>query len=904
MLPDRAVAGADLPVRAALPALVAALTAHDQHGSGRAGGTAVLVAPPGTGKTTLVPLALADHVPGRVLVVEPRRIAVRAAARRMATLAGGGAADGAGTRADAAGRGGVGGGATNGAVGGAVGYTIRGERMVGPSTRVEVVTPGVLVRRLQRDPELPGTGAVILDECHERHLDADLALAFLLDVRAALRPDLLLLAASATADTPRLAAMLGAPGQPAPVIGTDASMFGVEVVWAPPPGVITPAHGLRVDPRLLGHVAATVGRALRETSGDVLVFLPGAGEIAAVAGRLAGHRDAVDVLTLHGRQTGGAQDAVLRAGPRRRVVLATAVAESSLTVPGVRVVVDAGLARSPRMDHARGLGSLVTVRVSRSSAGQRAGRAGREAPGRVYRCWSAAEHDRLPAQPEPEIAVADLTAFALELAVWGHPGGVGLPLLSDPPAGAMEAAGASLRALGAVDETGRVTPRGRSIAQVGAHPRLARALLDGTRAVGARRAADVVAMLSGDGPAGGSSDDLVAAWRRLRDGTDRAASARWREEARRLRSAVEAPPARPGEPTGPARPARPARPAGSTARGTGGMTDDLAAGLVVGLAFPERLARARDPGGSNYLMAGGTGAELAAGSALTGAEWLAVAVADRGSGRTSARVRLAVALDAATAREAGAALSRTEDEVAWSGGDIVARQLERLGAIILAERPVTRPDPARLRAAVLDGLRDAGLPILRWTADALALRDRLAFCHRVLGAPWPDVTDAALLARAPDWLGPDLDGVRRRADLERVDAGHALRRLLPWPQAARLDELAPERVTVPSGSRVRLDYSGTSGAAGPVLAVKIAEVFGWERVPAVADGQAPLVLHLLSPAGRPVAVTSDLASFWRTGYPRVRSELRGRYPRHPWPDDPTTAPPTRRVAPRTRDRGR
>ncbi|OAA23339.1 ATP-dependent helicase HrpB [Frankia sp. EI5c] len=879
MLPDLTVAGADLPVRAALPALVTALTdGAAQPGSGRAGGAAVLVAPPGTGKTTLVPLALADQVSGRVLVVEPRRIAVRAAARRMAGLAG------------------AGGGAGEEAVGGAVGYTIRGERRAGPSTRVEVITTGVLVRRLQRDPELPGTDAVVLDECHERHLDADLALAFLLDARAALRPDLLLLAASATADTRRLAAMLGAPGQPAPVVGTDASMYDVEVVWAPPPGVITPAHGLRVDPRLLDHVAATVGRALRETSGDVLVFLPGAGEITAVASRLAGHRGAVDVLTLHGRQTGGAQDAVLRTGPRRRVVLATAVAESSLTVPGVRVVVDAGLARSPRMDHARGLGSLVTVRVSRSSAGQRAGRAGREAPGRVYRCWSAAEHDRLPAQPEPEIAVADLTAFALELAVWGHPGGAGLPLLSDPPAGAMEAAGLSLRALGAVDETGRVTPRGRSIAQVGAHPRLARALLDGARAVGARRAAEVVAMLSGDGPAGGPSDDLAATWRRLRNDTDRAASARWREETRRLRAVTEATLAEPDKPD------ELGELGEAAARGAGGLPDDLAAGLVVGLAFPERLARARAPGSSNYLMAGGTGAELAAGSALTGAEWLAIAVADRGPGRTSARVRLAVALDAATAREAGAVLLRTEDEVAWSGGDIVARQLDRLGAIILAERPVARPDPSLLRAAALAGLRDAGLPVLRWNADALALRDRLAFCHRLLGAPWPDVTDAALLDSAPDWLGPDLDGVRRRADLERVDAGRALRRLLPWPQAARLDELAPERVAVPSGSRVRLDYSGASGAAGPVLAVKIAEVFGWERLPVVADGRAPLVLHLLSPAGRPVAVTSDLASFWRTGYPQVRAELRGRYPRHPWPDDPTTAPPTRRVAPRTRGR--
>jgi ATP-dependent helicase HrpB len=885
MLPDRAAAGAaDLPVRDVLPALIAALTGGGRPapgpGAGRdradaggtgaggtgaggtgAGGTAVLVAPPGTGKTTLVPLALADVVTGRVLVAEPRRIAVRAAARRMASL-------------------------VSGDVGGAVGYTIRGERRVGPSTRVEVVTTGVLVRRLQRDPELPGTDAVILDECHERHLDADLALAFMLDVRATLRPDLLLLAASATADTQRLAVLLGGLGPAAPVVGTDTPLFDVDVVWAPAPGPIVPPHGLRVDPRLLDHVAATIGRAVAETSGDVLVFLPGAGEIAAVAGRIAGHRDTVDVVALHGQQPGRTQDAALRAGPRRRVVLATAVAESSITVPGVRVVVDAGLARSPRMDHARGLGSLVTVRVSRSSASQRAGRAGREAPGRVYRCWSAAEHDRLPAQAEPEIAVADLTGFALDLAVWGHPGGAGLELLSDPPAGAMEAAGAALRALGALDAAGRVTPRGRAIAAVGTHPRLARALIDGTPAVGARRAAEVVAILSGDGPPGaGSSDDLVATWRRLRANADPAASARWRDEARRLRPAAE-PAVPPGQPPG--------------GRVTDdGVTDDLAAGLVVGLAFPERLARARQPGGTIYLMAGGTAAELTGGSALAGAEWLAIAVADRGAGRTSARVRLAVTLDAATAREAGAAFLRTVDEVAWSGGDVVARRVDRLGAIVLAERPLARPDRSLLEAAVLDGLRHEGLAVLRWTRDAVGLRERLAFCHRVLGDPWPDVSDAALLESAPAWLGTDLRDARRRADLERIDAGTALRRLLPWPQAARLDGLAPERVQVPSGSRVRLDYSG---AGGPVLAVKIAEVFGWERVPVVADGRVPVVLHLLSPAGRPVAVTSDLASFWRSGYPQVRSELRGRYPRHPWPDDPTVAAPTRRVTPRDRPR--
>ncbi len=422
-----------------------------------------------------------------------------------------------------------------------------------------------------------------------------------------------------------------------------------------------------------------------------------------------------------------------------------------------------------------------------------------------------------------------------------------------------------------------MTRRGRSIAAIGVHPRLASALLDGAPGVGVRRAAEIVAILSGDGPAGGGgpgsgSDDLLAAWRRLRGDADRAASARWRDEARRLRSVAGPTGPTDGGPSGGGIAddhAAGLRPLG------GGVADDLAAGLVVGLAFPERLARARVPGGTTYLMAGGTAAELTAGSALTGADWLAVAVADRGAGRTSTRVRLAVVLDAATAREAGGALLRTVDEVAWSGGDVVARRVERLGAIVLAERPLARPDPALLEAAVLDGLRREGLAALRWTRDVVGLRERLAFCHRILGDPWPDVDDAALLASAPDWLGPDLTGVRRRADLERVDAGQALRRLLPWPQAARLDALAPERLEVPSGSRVRLDYADPDG---PVLAVRIAEVFGWERVPAVADGRATVVLHLLSPAGRPVAVTSDLASFWRTGYPQVRAELRGRYP--------------------------
>ncbi|WP_431880036.1 ATP-dependent helicase HrpB [Micromonospora marina] len=828
----------DLPVRPVLPALVGAL---------RERGAAVLVAPPGTGKTTTAPLAVADAVPGRVVIAQPRRVAARAAAHRMAALLGE-------------------------RVGDRIGYAVRGERRAGPRTRVEVVTTGLLVRRLHHDPELPGVDAILLDECHERHLDADLALAFSVEARATLRPDLWLLAMSATPRTDRFAALLGAGG-PAPVVRAEAALHPVERVWAPPPRPVTPPGAGRVDPALLDHVAATVRRALRERDGDLLVFLPGAGEIAAVAGRLAGLRNTA-VLPLHGRLPGPAQDAALTPAAGRRVVLATAVAESSLTVPGVRVVVDAGLSRVPRTDLARGLGSLVTVPVSRAGATQRAGRAGREAPGAVYRCWSEAMHARLAPQPEPEIATADLTGFALELAAWGTPDGAGLALPDPPPPAALTVARETLTTLGAVDHDGRITTRGRAVAAAGTHPRLARALLDGAVRVGAERAAQVVAIL-GEDTLGGTGDDLPARWRRLRDGADPAATARWRTEVRRLRAALPTDGAHERE----------------------RLPDDLAAGLLAGLAYPERLARARRPGGSAYLMAGGTAAELAPGSGLAGAAWLAVAVADRSPGAPAARVRLAAPIDEATAREAGAALLDAAREVTWSGGDVVAREVVRLGAVELVDRPLTAPDPELVAAALLDGLRQEGPGLLRWTPDATGLRRRLAFCRQALGDDWPDVSDAALLARAGEWLGPELARARRRADLHRVDVAAALRRLLDWRQAARLDELAPERVAVPSGSRIRVDYADP---AAPVLAVKLQETFGWRDVPRIADGRVPVLLHLLSPAGRPVAVTADLASFWRTGYPQVRSELRGRYPRHPWPEDPTTAEPTRRAAPRRR----
>jgi ATP-dependent helicase HrpB len=824
VLPPPGTPGTDLPVRSALPALADALSS---------GGSAVLMAPPGTGKTTLVPLALAGTLPGRIVVAEPRRVAVRAAARRMAALLGG-------------------------TVGGPVGYSVRGDSRRSAATRIEVVTTGLLVRRLQADPELRGVDAVVLDECHERHLDTDLTLAFCLDVRAALRPDLQLLAMSATAQAQLLAAVLGGDGAPSPVVEATSALHEVDVVWAPPSTPVDPPHGIRVDPRLLAHVAATARRALTEQTGDVLVFLPGAGEIGTVAGQLSGV-DA-DVLPLHGRLPAAAQDAALQGGPRRRVVLATGVAESSLTVPGVRVVVDAGLSRVPRADLSRGLGSLVTVRASRAAVTQRAGRAGREGPGAVYRCWTAAEHDRLPAHDEPEVTTADLTAFALELACWGAPGGRGLALLDPPPEAALAVAEQTLRGLGAVDDGGRATARGRALTAVGVHPRLARALLDGAPLVGRRRAAEVVALLSGDVSFG--SDDLGAVWRSLRAGSDPGATARWRGEVVRLERAAE-------DAAAPRLP------------------DDTAAGLTVGLAHPERLARRRPGSTGTYLMAAGTGAELPPGTALTGAPWLAIAVADRFPGRRDARVRSAVAIDEATALEAGAALHVERTEVTWRNGDVYSARVERLGAIVLAERPVPDPDPAEVAAAVAEGLRLEGLGLLNWTPAARGLRARLAAAHAGLGAPWPAVDDEALL------VAIDVSGARSRADLIRLDVVAALRALIPWQVAGRLDDVVPERVAVPTGSRIRIDYTDPDV---PTLSVRVQEVFGWSQAPLIAG--RPLRLQLLSPAQRVVATTADLAGFWVTGYPAVRSELRGRYPRHPWPEDPAVASATKRARPR------
>ncbi|MEH3032996.1 MAG: ATP-dependent helicase HrpB [Aeromicrobium erythreum] len=826
----------DLPVVAGLPAL-------DEAVRGR--GTAVVQAPPGTGKTTLVPPAVAVAVGGRVVVTQPSRIAARAAARRLAQLLGE-------------------------PVGETVGYAVRGDRKTSRRTRVEVVTTGLLLRRIQHDPELAGVGAVVLDEVHERHLDADLTLALLVDVRATLRDDLVLVAMSATVEAERTAALIGGDHS-APVIDVPGALHPVEPVWCPLPPGARRTDDRGITPAFHDHVAATVRRALAEHEGDVLVFVPGVGEVDATIRRLGGV-DA-DVHPLHGRLSGAEQDRALTEGPRRRVIVSTAVAESSLTVPGVRVVVDAGFSREPRTDHRRGLSSLVTVAVSQAAAEQRAGRAGRLGPGAVLRCWSKEEHARLAAHPEPEIATADLTAFALEVACWGTHDVSDLALLDQPPVHALETARRTLLELDAITDDGHATSRGRTMAGVPVDPRLARALLDGSGHVGTRRAAEVVAMLSEDVRAPGG--DLVAALRALRSGQR---SGSWRTQVKRLES-IAREHASDGD--------------------DHSLTDDVAVGLVVALAHPDRVARRR-PNGSSYLMTSGTGAafDRRDASPLAGLEWLAVADADRRSGEREARIRSAAPLTEDLALEAAGSQWTEVEDVRWTDGRVVARRRTLLGAIELSSAPIKEPPVESVIAAIREALEAEGIDLLTWSESATALRARLDFLHRTLGDPWPDVGDEALTAGLDAWLGPQLARVRSAQDLRRIDVTSALRALLPWPQASRLDELAPERIEVPTGSTVRVDYAQEQ----PVLAVRLQEVFGWTRTPALADGRVPLLLHLLSPARRPAAVTADLESFWDNGYPGVRADLRGRYPKHAWPDDPRTAQATRRTN-ATRDRG-
>ncbi|MFF0943950.1 ATP-dependent helicase HrpB [Kocuria sp. CPCC 205300] len=853
---DLARIGAGLPVAGVAGQLRAAL----------AGGAAVVQAPPGSGKTTLVPPLVADLLhgraggagPARVVVTQPRRVAARSAARRLAHL-------------------------TGTPVGGLVGHTVRGDRRTGERTLVEFVTPGVLLRRLLQDPELPGTGAVVLDEVHERGLDSDLLVGLLAEVRA-LREDLVLVAMSATLDAPRFAGLLG-EAAPAPVVDCPAALHPLAVRWDPAPGRRTDERG--VTRPFLDHVARTAAaahaRALaRDASTDALVFLPGAWEVAQVARRLREEHRGVEVLELHGRVEAAEQDRATSGrgpGDRPRVVVSTSLAESSLTVPGVRLVVDSGLSREPRRDAARGMTGLVTVSASRASAEQRAGRAARLGPGEVVRCYDERAWAAMPAHRTPELAAADLTGAALLLACWGSPGGQGLALPDPLPAGALAEAVRVLQGLGALDDDGRATATGRLLATVPVDPRLARGLLDGARAVGARAAAEVVAMVSDDhSPTGGDLARLLAD---LRSG--RAPGARrWADEARRLERTAER--LRSG-----------AAADGAADRAAGEEVPAAAvAGAVVALALPERVARRT---GETWLLASGTRAGLPAGSALAGHEWLAVAEVTRAAGQaaagTGAVLRAAAGIDRQTAERCAEHLLTDEVRTRYEDGRVSARRVRALGAIELSSTPV-RPAPAAAREAVRAALAERGPGLLHWSGAADGLRRRLALLHHRLGPPWPDVSDDALRTRLDEWLAPELDALA--AGDRSVDLTTALRRLLPWPEAGRLDELAPERLAVPSGSRARIDYPAADDPAGrPVVAVKLQECFGWAETPAVAGGRAPVLFHLLSPAGRPLAVTDDLASFWSGAYAHVRAEMRGRYPKHPWPEDPWSAPATART---------
>lgn len=821
-----------LPVETILAELAAALA----DGSG-----AVLVAPPGSGKTTRVPLALLDSpwlAGRRIVMLEPRRLAASNAARYLAACLGE-------------------------EPGGTVGYTIRYERRVSARTRLEVVTEGVLARRLQADPELAGTGLVIFDEFHERSLDADLALALCRDVQSALRPDLRLLVMSATLDGAAVADALGG----VPVIRCEGRSFPVRV------------DHLTVDPSgpLAAATAAGIRRALAETAGDLLAFLPGAGEIRRCAALLGDLAD-LDLRPLYGELPFAEQERAILPGPRRRVVLATNVAETSLTIEGITAVVDSGFERRARFDPQSGSTVLELCRISRASAAQRAGRAGRLAPGTCYRLWSVGTHGALlPAAP-PEIRSADLAGLALELARWGVGDGSGLAWLELPPAGALLGARHLLRQLGLLDGQGRLTAAGGEAAALPAHPRIAALLLAARDAGETALGCELAALL-------GERDLFPAEWRPAHSAAD--------DFAERLALLRRAPRHDP-------RLAAVRRAADFWRRrlgcAAGSPADDLSGlPLLLAAAFPDRIALRRSGGGDRYLLASGRGARLGSRSAVPRPELL-VAAAVRGLAGDEAEITLAATL----AREELAAcrpeVHQWRRAACWheEEGRIIGREVQGCGALVLRERPAAVSD-AEARELLLDWLRRAGPGVLPWTEEARQYRGRLACLrHNFPAGGWPGVDDDALLAGLDAWLGPWLAGVRSRQELARLKLADAL---AGWVggRAREVERLAPERLAVPSGSRIRLDY--TAGEQ-PVLAAKLQELFGLAATPCVADGRQPVLIHLLSPAGRPLAVTADLRSFWDSVYPEVRREMRGRYPRHPWPDDPWSAEATRRAKPR------
>ena len=836
-----------LPIDAVLPELRAALAA---------GAGVVLQAPPGAGKTTVVPLALLDEpwLAGRsILILEPRRLAARAACARMSAL-----------RGETAGE--------------TVGYRIRFDSKVSAKTRIEVLTEGILTRRLQTDPELKNVGLVIFDEFHERHLHADLALAFCLDSQKVLREDLKILVMSATLDGESVARLLN----DAPIVTSHGRSYPVNIHYLPRDPV---------DP-LPALVSGAIRRALEAHDGDVLAFLPGAREIRRTQELLEQELGArAAVFPLYGDLSWESQDRALQPAPgRRKVVLATPIAETSLTIEGVRIVVDSGFVRVPQFDPVSGLSRLTTTRISRASSEQRAGRAGRTAPGVCYRLWSETTQRGLIPQALPEIRTADLAPLALELAAWGVRDESALSWLDPPPQAAFDQACellVELDALAAEDAEGHITETGRAMVRLPLHPRLSHMLLAAERLGLSALACDIAALLS-------ERDVLTGDARRAADFSLRLEALRaFRRQGRQGAQAHQA------DPAGCARCNQAAQQFQRLLAAAKSVHEGAIehAGLLLALAYPDRVALARAPGDARYLLASGRGARLPESEMRLRQPCIVAASLD--AGETEGLVYLAAPMDLETLRTRLAAHIQYDEVVRWDAQEqaVIARREERFGALVLDSRPLPKADPEKLRAAMLDGVRRLGLEALPWTREAREWQARvMSLRHWLPQERWPDVSDAMLTAEMETWLGPFLDGMTRREHLARLDLLAILRSRLDWEHGRRLDEGAPTHVQVPSGSRVRLEYvPGES----PVLKVKLQEMFGLADTPRVAWGRVPVTLHLLSPAQRPIQVTQDLRGFWERTYAEVKKELKGRYPKHPWPDDPWNAAPTARAKRRT-----
>lgn len=848
-LPPEAAA---LPIVHVLPALCASLGKQSN---------AVLCAPPGAGKTTLTPLALlrspvlVDAPSSRVLMLEPRRLAARAAARRMAALLGE-------------------------PCGQTVGYRMRMESCVSPRTRIEVVTEGVLTRLLQEDPSLEGVACVIFDEFHERSLQADTGLALCLDVQQALRPDLRLLVMSATLDSDSVVALLGH----CPVHISEGRSWPVDIRYLPP-------RTARV--RMEDHVAAVVRHVLHHESGSVLVFLPGTAEIRRVEALLTSHPfENVSVYPLFGDLPPAKQDEALTpcTPPHRKVVLATAIAETSLTIEGVRVVVDAGLSRSAVFDPAIGMGRLVTGRVSLAAARQRAGRAGRLEPGVACRLWLQQEEVGMRPFARPEILEADLTPLVLQLALWGVRDATGLRWLDTPPESSWQHAKEILHELDALDGKGHITAHGRELAALPLHPRLAHMLLLAAQRQCLPLACCVAALLSERSPQRTGCDVRAQVSHMLRKDTRWPSAERLRRQALKMaldvsrnmiRHTTSAPRA--------AHAAHQSQTLLNEQRFFAEAQEQLEeCGTLLALAWPQWVAQNVGPG--QFRLRNGRMATLPEGDALTREAFLAVAALDGQAARSRIFAAAPLAREALDALFAPA--MKQQDSVVWDvrSEAVLARRRLTLDALILQNAPLPQPAAEACTTAAVQGIAALGLGCLPWTEELRQWQARVGHMHRLEKERWPDVRDGALLETLEEWLGPYLTGCTRREHFRRIDLGAALHALVSWNLRARLDKELPTHVEVPSGSHLRVDYTGEGG---PLLAVKLQEMFGCAETPRIAGGRIPLTLHLNSPAGRPLQVTQDLGGFWAGSYAAVRAEMRGRYPKHPWPEDPASALPTR-----------